>query len=64
MQYITIDPGETLLILCHECDREFTLTLEPKSADMKPVERIGIEPAVFKYCPFCGSEESFQVEQA
>jgi hypothetical protein len=55
-------PGETLTISCLECDREFKLTFEPKAEDMTFREKRGIDPAVFRYCPYCSSKEGFHIE--
>ena len=56
MTITTLEPSETILTQCLECDREFELTFEPKAKDMTFRERRGIDPVLLRYCPFCGSE--------
>ena len=43
-----LKPGETLIISCMTCDREFELTHEPKAKDMSEREKLGIDPSLLQ----------------
>lgn len=50
-----LGPGETVRVMCTQCQIEFDLTLEPKAKGSPEAKKMSTES--FEFCPFCGEED-------